>query len=76
MNKDHGDKSSKGLNDTYIILINAIPFIFDFIAGIFSIFLVYRIAIFNDLIAEKNKWAKNFNVQGLKERVFILLYEL
>ncbi len=38
------------------MLIFIIPYIFDFIAGVFSMIMIYRIATFNDLLREKNEW--------------------
>ncbi len=50
------------LNDHAIMLIFIIPYIFDFVAGVFSMVMMYRIAIFNDLLKEKSKWNKKEDI--------------
>lgn len=63
MNTDQNNK----LNDHSIFLIFIVPYIFDFIAGVFSMIMMYRIAIFNDLQKEKKNWIIREN---LEEAVF------
>ena len=73
-NNNNNDNKSNRLNDNYILLINAIPYLFDFIAGLVSIVLIYRIAIFNDLIKEKIRWEKGISEIGLTEKVLFFMY--
>ena len=43
------------MDDNKILLIFIIPYVFDFIAGVFTFILMYRISIFNDFLNLKNK---------------------
>ncbi len=77
---NNDNDNTKRLTDNWVLLLNAIPYLFDFIAGLVSIVLIYRIAIFNDLIKEKEKWEKGISEKDLNEKVFLffllLLFDL
>lgn len=53
------------------MLIFIVPYIFDFIAGVFTMIMMYRIAIFNDLLKEKSNWA---NRENFEEAVFFIIF--
>jgi hypothetical protein len=45
----------KSLNDTYMLLIFSIPYLYDLIVGIVSYMFVYKISNFNEIMRQSNK---------------------
>lgn len=57
------------LNDNVMMMIFSLPYIYDFIVGIFCFVLIYRIAIFNDAMRQINQAEKKVSYDRVNNEV-------
>ena len=65
--KSHSDHNS--LNDNYLLLIFSLPYIYDFIVGVYCFIFIYRVSKFNDSLKKIRIAQEQENLEKLKGEI-------